>query len=129
VTGAADSGRTRALLAGLAGAGVLAGAGGAVAMRRRRGQFIGPVMSSEAAAAPGDTVQPSAGVDDRAELAARRTSDLLTRFRARPGDGAAVPGLPNQAEPYATLGHPPAAGADTASDEPAAPGRDVGDET
>ena len=133
VTSAADSGKTRALFAGLAGAGVLAGAGGAVAMRRRRRQpFVGPVMISEAATAPVDTVQPSARVHDRAESAAHRTSDLLVRFRARPGDDAPLAVSPNATEPYVTLGHPPApeaGGGETSAHGPAQPERDGGDET
>ena len=116
---ASDSGRTRALVAGLAGGAVLAaGVGGAVAMRRRRQRFVGPMMTWGADAT-------SSAVDDRAPAAADRTSELLAKFRAAPTEPV-LPTPPNPPEPYATLGDPPPV---EAAEDPADPGRDEGDGT
>jgi len=106
MTGAADAGRTRALIGGLAGVGLIGlGAGGAVAMRRRRQAFIGPMMPwAPASSVTAETLDPTTIVDDRAAAAADRTSDLLAKFRA--GGTATPPEPPNPTDPYATLGDP-----------------------
>jgi hypothetical protein len=107
MTGAADAGRTRALVGGLAGVGLIGlGAGGAVAVyRRRRQPFIGPMMTwAPAASVTTETPDPSASVDDRAAEAADRTSALLAKFRAEPT--VQLPEPPNPTDPYATLGDP-----------------------
>jgi hypothetical protein len=116
---ASDSGRTRALVAGLSGAAVFtAGVGGAVAMRRRRQRFVGPMMTWR-------TDLASSAVDDRARAAADQTSALLAKFRASPTEPA-PPTPPNPPEPYVTLGHPPPV---EPAGDPAEPGRDEGDGT
>ena len=66
VTGAAEAAGRRALSPGGPEPGCWPVPGGAVAMRRRRGPFIGPVMSSAAAAAPATPFCRPAGVDERA---------------------------------------------------------------
>jgi hypothetical protein len=107
MTGAADAGRTRALVGGLAGVGLIAlGAGGAFAVyRRRRQPFIGPMVPwAPASSVTTETLDPTTIVDDRAAAAADRTSDLLAKFRA--GGTAPLPEPPNQTDPYATLGDP-----------------------
>jgi hypothetical protein len=131
ITGAADAGRTRMLVGGLAGVGVIVlGAGGVFAVyRRRRQPLIRPMMTWGAAPSPGESVTsvtrgPSASVDDRAAAAALRTSALLAKFRAEPT--ATLPDPPNQTDPYATLGgpRPPEA----VGDSPAEPEHAEGDD-
>jgi hypothetical protein len=92
--------------------------GGAVAMRRRRERFVGPMMTWGADA-------PSSAVDDRARAAADQTSALLVKFRASPTEPV-LPTPPNPPDPYATLGHPPPV---EAAGDPAEPGRDEGEGT
>jgi hypothetical protein len=152
MAGAPDAGRTRAFVAGLAGGAVLAaGAGGAVAMRRRRQQFVGPMMTwapqpaPVSSPGPVEPVEPSEpvepvelverGVDARARGAALQTSALLAKFRpgrstgGEPTDAPAaapLPDPPKQPDTYATLGDPPPV---EAAGDPAEPGRDEGDGT
>jgi hypothetical protein len=109
MTGAADAGRTRALVGGLAGVGVVAlGVGGAFAVyRRRRQPFVGPIMTWAPAPAVepvAEAPDPSASADDRAAAAADRTSAILAKFRAEPT--VPFPEPPNPTDPYATLGDP-----------------------
>ena len=74
MTGAADSGRTRVLVGGLAGAGVLAlGAGGVVAVYRRRrtsvvGQAPPPALIENPAPPPAPPYEPSSTADPYATL-------------------------------------------------------------
>ena len=102
--GAADSGKTRVLIAGLVGAGVLLiGAGGSVAMRRRRESVVVVAGATMPVVGPTSPVEgPTPPVEP-------------------PGDP------PSGAEPYATLGDPRPA--EPVADGPAEPGRDEGDDT
>ena len=102
--GAADSGKTRVLIAGLVGAGVLLiGAGGSVAMRRRRESVVVVAGATMPVVGPTPPVEgPTPPVEP-------------------PGDP------PSGAEPYATLGDPRSA--EPVADGPAEPGRDEGDDT
>jgi hypothetical protein len=120
VTGAADAGRTRVLIAGLAGVGVLgAGAGGAVAMRRRRRGIAAMVESTRWPVPSAAAVQSPPVV----ETAPARAGDP-------PPSGEVPPAQANREEPYATLGDPrPSAAVAAAEDGPAVLVRDEGDDT
>lgn len=97
---AADAGRTRALVGGLAGVGLIVlGAGAVVGVRRRRLPFVGPMMTWAPAQAPDDPVEA------RAVAATHQTSALLAKFRAA-ASPPPLPEPPNQTDPYATLGDP-----------------------
>ena len=91
MTGAADAGRTRALVGGLAGAGVLAlGAGGAVAVyRRRRTSVVGEplpfALVGDPAPAAVSPDEPSSAADPYATLGDPRPPEPIGDRPADPG--------------------------------------------